>query len=207
MIRDKKYKYVHRYSCDKNELYDMENDPDEERNLIDSPCMTDIALTMSKRMKSWFANYSDPDRDALKEGVTGNGQMDWSGSRGYHQWPEHDTTKGEILNLESLESLGIICLLPIVIFIGLGWAIGNYIQERKFVKAGIWCGIVFGFIQPFLVQSIEPLSAFYESLLGFRVSGVHFEGFLLWPIVCLIYPAIGAFIGYAFSRMKEGDDK
>ena len=116
-------------------------------------------------------------------------------------------TKGEILNLESLESLGIICLLPIVIFIGLGWAIGNYIQERKFVKAGIWCGIVFGFIQPFLVQSIEPLSAFYESLLGFRVSGVHFEGFLLWPIVCLIYPAIGAFIGYAFSRMKEGDDK
>ena len=98
MIRDKKYKYVHRYSCDKNELYDMENDPGEERNLIDSPCMTDIALTMSKRMKSWFANYSDPDRDALKEGVTGNGQMDWSGSRGYHQWPEHDTTKGEILS-------------------------------------------------------------------------------------------------------------
>ena len=114
------------------------------------------------------------------------------------------TTKGEILNPASLD---IICLLPIVIFIGLGWAIGNYIQERKFVKAGIWCGIVFGFIQPFLVQSIEPLSAFYESLLGFRVSGVHFEGFLLWPIVCLIYPAIGAFIGYAFSRMKEGDDK
>ena len=98
MIRDKKYKYVHRYSCDKNELYDMKNDPGEERNLIDSPCMTDIALTMSKRMKSWFANYSDPDRDALKEGVTGNGQMDWSGSRGYHQWPEHDTTKGEILS-------------------------------------------------------------------------------------------------------------
>ena len=113
-------------------------------------------------------------------------------------------TEGEILNPGSL---AIICLLPIVIFIGLGWAIGNYIQERKFVKAGIWCGIVFGFIQPFLVKAIEPLSAFYESLLGFRVSGVHFEGFILWPIVCLIYPAIGAFIGYAFSRMKEGDDK
>ena len=113
-------------------------------------------------------------------------------------------TEGKSPNPASLE---IICLLPIVIFIGLGWAIGNYIQERKFVKAGIWCGIVFGFIQPFLVQSIEPLSAFYESLLGFRVSGVHFEGFLLWPIVCLIYPAIGAFIGYAFSRMKGVDDK
>ena len=113
-------------------------------------------------------------------------------------------TEGEILNPGSLE---IICLLPTVIFIGLGWAIGNYIQERKFVKAGIWCGIVFGFIQPWLAMSIEPLSAFYESLLGFRVSGVHFEGFILWPIVCLIYPAIGAFIGYAFSRMKEGDDK
>ena len=112
-------------------------------------------------------------------------------------------TEGKSPNPASLE---IICLLPIVIFIGLGWAIGNYIQERKFVKAGIWCGIVFGFIQPFLVQSIEPLSAFYESLLGFRVGGAH-SGFLLWPIFCLIYPAIGAFIGYAFSRMKEGDDK
>ena len=116
-------------------------------------------------------------------------------------------TKGEILNLESLESLGIICLLPTVIFIGLGWVIGNYIQERKFVKAGIWCGIVFGFIQPWLAMSIEPLSAFYESFLGSKVSRGDFAEFLLWPFVCLIYPAIGAFIGYAFSRMKEGDDK
>ena len=113
-------------------------------------------------------------------------------------------TEGKSPNPASLE---IICLLPIVIFIGLGWAIGNYIQERKFVKAGIWCGIVFGFIQPWLVISIEPLSDFYLSLLGFMVSRGDFAEFFLWPFVCLIYPAIGAFIGYAFSRMKEGDDK
>ena len=43
----------------------MENDPDEERNLIDDPAMIDIVLTMSKRMKSWFIKYSDPDKDAL----------------------------------------------------------------------------------------------------------------------------------------------
>ena len=113
-------------------------------------------------------------------------------------------TEGKSPNPASLE---IICLLPIVIFIGLGWAIGNYIQERKFVKAGIWGGIVFGFIQPWLAMSIEPLSAFYESFLGSKVSRGDFAEFLLWPFVCLIYPAIGAFIGYAFSRMKEGDDK
>jgi hypothetical protein len=60
--------------------------------------MIDVALTMNQTMKSWFTRYSDPERDALKEGVTGNGQMDRAGSRGYHQWPEHDTTKGEILS-------------------------------------------------------------------------------------------------------------
>ena len=50
---------------DKNELYDMENDPDQEHNLIDDPVMIDIVLTMRKRMKSWFIKYSDPDKDAL----------------------------------------------------------------------------------------------------------------------------------------------
>ena len=96
MIRDKKYKYIHRYYYDRNELYDMKNDPGEEHNLIDDPSMVDVILTMRKKMKSWFAKYSDPDKDALKEGVTGNEQMDWAGSKGYHQWPEHDTTKGEV---------------------------------------------------------------------------------------------------------------
>ena len=98
MIRDKKYKYIHRFNCDNNELYDLENDPGEGCNLIDDPAMIDIVLTMLKRMKFWFIQYSDPDKDALKEGVNGNGQMDWAGSKGYHQWPEHDTTKGEILS-------------------------------------------------------------------------------------------------------------
>ena len=96
MIRDKKYKYIHRYYYDRNELYDMKNDPGEEHNLIDDPSMVDVILTMRKKMKSWFAKYSNPDKDALKEDVTGNGQMDWAGSKGYHQWPEHDTTKGEV---------------------------------------------------------------------------------------------------------------
>ncbi len=89
MIRDKKYKYIHRYYYDRQELYDMENDPGEEHNLINDPAMIDIVLTMRKKLQTWFIQYADPDKDALKECVTGNGQMDWAGSKGYHQWPEH----------------------------------------------------------------------------------------------------------------------
>ena len=65
-----------------NELYDMENDPDKEHNLIDDPAMIDIVLTMRKKMKSWFVRYGDLDKDALKERVTRNGQMDWAESKG-----------------------------------------------------------------------------------------------------------------------------
>ena len=60
--------------------------------------MIDIILTMRKQMKSWFVKYSDPEKDALKESVSGNGQLDLAGSRGYHQWPEHNATKGEVLS-------------------------------------------------------------------------------------------------------------
>ena len=48
MIRDKKYKYIHRFNCDNNELYDLENDPGEGCNLNDDPAMIDqwILLTV-----------------------------------------------------------------------------------------------------------------------------------------------------------------
>ena len=82
----------------------MENDPGEEHNLINDPAMTDIVLTMRKKLKTWFIQYADPDKDALKEGVTGNGQMERAGSKGYHQWPEHDTTKGEILSGKAVDN-------------------------------------------------------------------------------------------------------
>ena len=75
MIRTKKWKYIHCYPKGSNELYDLENDPDEKVNLIDEPEHQERVHKMKWQLDSWFVEYVDPGKDATKDNNTGNGQI------------------------------------------------------------------------------------------------------------------------------------
>lgn len=86
MIRTKDWKYVQRYPDGPNELYDMVNDPDERRNLIDDQSQKNRIGEMKQAMEDWFNEYVNPDKDGLKYNVTGSGQMrpvgkDWDNQK------------------------------------------------------------------------------------------------------------------------------
>ncbi len=81
MIRDRKWKYVHRYPYGPHELYDLVNDPQETHNLFeeDRESYQGRIEEMRGRLESWFLRYTDPARDGRHEAVTGKGQLGVAG--------------------------------------------------------------------------------------------------------------------------------
>ena len=75
MIRTHKWKYVHRYQFGDNELYDLENDPDEEINLFGSDAHQEIQGKLLEQLESWYDKYTDPIVDGRKNSVMGRGQI------------------------------------------------------------------------------------------------------------------------------------
>ncbi|MDO5417884.1 MAG: sulfatase-like hydrolase/transferase [Lachnospiraceae bacterium] len=75
MIRDREWKYVHRYPYGRQELYHLTEDPGEEKNLYGQPGYEKKALEMKIQMEKWFLKYVNPELDGTKEGVTGSGQL------------------------------------------------------------------------------------------------------------------------------------
>jgi arylsulfatase A-like enzyme len=75
MIRDRRWKYVHRYPYGPHELYDLAADPGEEANLIGRDDAGEVAARLKARLDAWFVRYADPARDGVREGVTGKGQL------------------------------------------------------------------------------------------------------------------------------------
>lgn len=82
MIRDRTWKYIHRYPYGEHELYHLSEDPMEEHNLYGNPQYEMQATAMRNKMIQWFNNYADPAMDGTREGVTGCGQMCRAGSYG-----------------------------------------------------------------------------------------------------------------------------
>ena len=76
MIRTRAWKYVHRFPGGPNELYHLEDDPDENTNLIDSPSHQAVAADLRSRMEAWFLRHRDPAFDGRALPVTGRGQLD-----------------------------------------------------------------------------------------------------------------------------------
>lgn len=76
MIRTKKWKYVRRYPDGPDELYDLENDPDEYMNLVNNPAQSRRIAEMNSRLAEWFRRYADPSLDGSAEQVHGKGQLD-----------------------------------------------------------------------------------------------------------------------------------
>ena len=79
MVRTREWKYVHRYAHVPNELYDLNDDPAERRNLAGDPARRTVEDEMRQRLADWFSRHVDPDRDGAKQGVTGQGQLSMCG--------------------------------------------------------------------------------------------------------------------------------
>jgi len=77
MIRTNEYKYIHRYPYGPHELYDLNNDPNEEINLIDDNTIKyqKIIMTLRKKLENWFNKYIDPEKNGQSLPVTGLGQI------------------------------------------------------------------------------------------------------------------------------------
>lgn len=58
MCRMKRFKYIKRY-YEQDELYDLENDPQECYNLIDNSNYTEVLIELKERMLSWYMETCD----------------------------------------------------------------------------------------------------------------------------------------------------
>jgi arylsulfatase A-like enzyme len=79
MIRTTEWKYIHRYPYGPHELYDLINDPDELRNVVEDSSHRDTIERMRLRLEEWFTRYVDPALDGVRQPVTGKGQLDLVG--------------------------------------------------------------------------------------------------------------------------------
>jgi arylsulfatase A-like enzyme len=82
MIRNREWKYVHRYPYGPHELYDLANDPGEKSNLIRSSDHRKKVQEMKAGLEAWFVRYVDPMVDGCREPVTGKGQLGLAGPAG-----------------------------------------------------------------------------------------------------------------------------
>ena len=74
MIRTRDWKYVHRFPYGPHELYDLVNDPDERKNLVDDKSKEALIGEMRGQLASWFSRYLSPELDGARLPVTGSGQ-------------------------------------------------------------------------------------------------------------------------------------
>lgn len=75
MIRNGDWKLIWCYLDQTGELYNLREDPDEERNLAQLPEYQSRVEQMKQDMDAWFARYVCPEYDALQYPVNGEGQM------------------------------------------------------------------------------------------------------------------------------------
>jgi arylsulfatase A-like enzyme len=80
MVRNKRWKYVHRYAYGPNELYDLANDPGERHNLVREPGHEAVVRSFKAELDEFFAKYVDPRLDGTMEAVYGTGQMGLAGT-------------------------------------------------------------------------------------------------------------------------------
>ena len=52
----------------KNELYDLENDPDERNNVAEDPVYADVVNQLSERLDQFFDDYANPRWNLWKGG-------------------------------------------------------------------------------------------------------------------------------------------
>ena len=79
MIRNREWKYIHRYPFGPHELYCLAEDSDEKVNLIDDEKYQYKVREMRMRLEKWFVKYVNPEIDGAREPVFGAGQKGLAG--------------------------------------------------------------------------------------------------------------------------------
>jgi arylsulfatase A-like enzyme len=75
MVRTTEWKLVQRYGDAPDELYNLAEDPGEERNLVDDPVHRALVSDLSGVLVDWFAGHADRQLDAWTRPVSGRGQL------------------------------------------------------------------------------------------------------------------------------------
>ncbi len=81
MIRNERFKLIHRYPYGESELYDLEKDSKESTNLIHDENYKDVVVDLEETLATWFFTYVNPEVDGISLGVNGNGQFGETGVR------------------------------------------------------------------------------------------------------------------------------
>lgn len=76
MIRDQRFKYIHRYPDGPHELYDLVSDPNEECNEVCVRGQQRRVRDMRQQMEAWFERYSVCRFDGRDKRVSGAGQIE-----------------------------------------------------------------------------------------------------------------------------------
>lgn len=70
VIRTKRYSYWKRLdTTGEHELYDMEKDPGQERNVYADPAYAEVIAQLDKELESFFSQYSDKEYDLWNGGI------------------------------------------------------------------------------------------------------------------------------------------
>lgn len=67
-IRTRRWKYVHRHPNGPHELFDLSSDPQETRNLAESPDHRVVRDRLRQRLEAFFAQHADPRYDIYRGG-------------------------------------------------------------------------------------------------------------------------------------------
>lgn len=68
-IRTARWKLIKRFLIEPNELFDLQNDPEERHNLYDSPAHAEIQAQLDEKLTAFFATYADPEFDVWHGGT------------------------------------------------------------------------------------------------------------------------------------------
>jgi len=70
MIRTGRWKLTVRHPDGPDELYDMDNDPEEAHDLIHSPEQEAVKKELRQKLERFFATFAEPKYDRWKGGAT-----------------------------------------------------------------------------------------------------------------------------------------
>ncbi len=80
-IRTRSWKYIERYESGYDELYNLETDPDEVKNLIDDPLAANKRAELQDRLDRFFNQHASPKYDLWKGGASQTRFHAWGKSR------------------------------------------------------------------------------------------------------------------------------
>jgi arylsulfatase A-like enzyme len=75
MIRNERWKYVHRYPYGPHFLFDLDADPREARNRVEDADCASVVAELRATLDAWFARYADPHKEGSRLPVWGRGQF------------------------------------------------------------------------------------------------------------------------------------